>query len=507
MSKDFENRYKQTLRLPIPPTPVNFSKQYRYASKQEAGNMYSRIFQRAMGSDDTKSKGERMQALWEDQKHRDAFDSYWSTKKIKFKKSKDTIDSALAIQTRSMVAGMMGGVVKSVKQSVISLNAPSTPHQANLRDSVSSTKTGVTETTDSTSSYIYQSEQDPDSEDDSKRPRKKLRKEPARWDGSGSFDLAVNESWVHDGYDMSSALLGYTELYLEVGAECPDRPAKVAMNRIFLLESNTTLSAHLSPAGSFLFAPVLLPHLAAEDVMDICNISSAFREKDSIMIQDYIFSEWAKNRPPSDLLRRLVTNYAQVEALWTRPDNQNEDTYMHDYFMPILNCLQHPGVTRYLTSTFGPSLIRSQAFDPSSLGIKSDLHLVTKGAYVFVCEGKKPVVNSKFDFEKIALEMKDSIDDAITNGKRLERVFGCQVNGDQGELLSMELKAESIYLMRSIGSSVRPKNHTDMLQMFLTNLPILKWLSQELNISFETLDQDAHDLKTWIRPSFELPRR
>ncbi|KAF8941063.1 hypothetical protein BGZ58_002877 [Dissophora ornata] len=159
------------------------------------------------------------------------------------------------------------------------------------------------------------------------------------------------------------------------------------------------------------------------------------------MIQDYIFSEWAKNRPPSDLLRRLVTNYAQVEALWTRIDNQNEDTYMHDYFMPIFNCLQQPGLTRHL----------SQAFDPSNLGIKSDLRLVTKGASVFVCEGKRPVVNSKFDFETIALEMKDSIDDSITSRKRLEMVFGCQIKDDHGELFSMELKAESIYLMRPIG--------------------------------------------------------
>ncbi|KAF9579806.1 hypothetical protein BGW38_003788 [Lunasporangiospora selenospora] len=503
MSDEFENRFKQTLRLPVPPTPAHFSKQFAFASKQEAGSMYCRLFQRAQRSDNTKSKGEKMQALWEDRKHRDAFDSYWSTKQGKYKKSMNTIDSTLAVRTRSMVAGMMGGVAKSVGQSVVSLNAP---QQANLRDSVSSTKTEVTETTDSTSSYFYQSEQESESEDDSKRQRKRLRKEPTRWDGSGSFDLTVNKRWIHDGNDMSSPLLGYAELYLEVGTDCPDRPAKVAMNRIFFLESNTTLAAHLSTAGSFLFIPVPHPHLAPQDVMDIYDISGAFREKDSILVQDYIFSEWAKNRPPSDLLRRLVTNYAQVEALWTRPNDQNEDTYLHDYFMPIFNCLQHPGFTRHLTSTFRPSLIRSRAFDPANLGIKSDLHLVTKGTHVFVCEGKKPVVSSKFDFEKIALEMKDSIDDAITNGKRLERVFGCQVKGDQGELFSMDLQAESIYLMRPIGSFVRPKNHTDMLHVLLTNLPILQWLSQELQISFNTLDKDAHDLKAWIRPSFELPR-
>ncbi|KAF9102256.1 hypothetical protein BGX27_011114 [Mortierella sp. AM989] len=384
--------------------------------------------------------------------------------------------------------------------------APSVPQQANLGDSLSSTKTGVTETTDSTSSYIYQSEQDSDSEDDSKRRHKKQRKEPTRWDGSGSFDLTVNDKWIHEGNDMSTPLLGYTGLYLNVGTDCPDRPAKVAMNRIFFLESNTTLAAHLSTVGGFLFAPVPLPHLASQDVMDIYDISSAFREKDSLQIQDYIFSEWAKDRPPSDLLRRLVTNYAQVEALWTRSDKQNEDTYMHDYFIPIFNCLQRPGFTRHFTSTFGPSLIRSQAFDPTNLGIKSDLHLVTKGAHVFVCECKKPTVSSKFDFEKIALEMKDSIDDAITNGKRLVRVFGCQVKGDQGELFSMDLQAESIYLMRLIGSFERPKSHTDMLHVLLSNLPILKWLSQELQISFNTLDKEAHDLETWIRPSFELPR-
>ncbi|KAG0010985.1 hypothetical protein BGZ80_001034, partial [Entomortierella chlamydospora] len=174
------------------------------------------------------------------------------------------------------------------------------------------------------------------SEDDNKRQRKKLRKEPTRRDGSSSFNLAVNDRWIHDGDDVSSALLDYTKLYLEVGTECPDRPAKI-----------TTLAVHLSTAGNFLFAPLPLPHLEAQDVLDIYSVSSAFREKSSETIQDYLFSEWTKNRPPSDLLWRLEINYAQVVALWTRSDNQNEDTCMHDYFMPIFNCLQRPGVTRH----------------------------------------------------------------------------------------------------------------------------------------------------------------
>ncbi|KAG0242959.1 hypothetical protein BGW41_003124 [Actinomortierella wolfii] len=329
--------------------------------------------------------------------------------------------------------------------------------QATLRESVSSTKTEATEVTASTSSYVYQSEEDSDWEEDNKRQRKKMRKEPTRWDGSGSFHLEVNDRWIHDGHDMSSTLLDYTKLYLKVGTECSDRPGQ---------------NARLGTVGSFLFVPTPLPHLEAQDVLDIYDVSSAFREKDSAMIQDYLFSGWAKNRPPSDLLRRLVTNYAQVEALWTRSNDQNEDTYMHNYFMPIFNCLQRSGVTRHL----------SQAFEPSNSGIKSDLHLVANDIHIFVCEGKKPTVSSKFDFEKIALEMKDSIDDAITNGKRLERMFGCQVKDDQGELFTMELKAESIYLMRSTG------------------------YLQELNTTFEALDKDAQDLKAWIRPSFELPR-
>ncbi|KAF9102255.1 hypothetical protein BGX27_011113 [Mortierella sp. AM989] len=122
MSEEFENRYKQALRSPVPPTPAHFSKQFANASKQEAGSMYCRIFQRALRSHDTKSKGEKMQALWQDQKHRDAFDSFWSKKQGTHKRSMDSIDSGLAVRTRSMVAGMMGGVAKSVGKSVVSLN-------------------------------------------------------------------------------------------------------------------------------------------------------------------------------------------------------------------------------------------------------------------------------------------------------------------------------------------------------------------------------------------------
>ncbi|KAG0236615.1 hypothetical protein BGW42_003031, partial [Actinomortierella wolfii] len=86
--------------------------------------------------------------------------------------------------------------------------------QATLHESVSSTMTEATEVTASTSPYVYQSEE-------------KMRKEPTRWDGSGSFHLEVNDRWIHDGHDMSPTLLDYIKLYLEVGTECSDRPAKM----------------------------------------------------------------------------------------------------------------------------------------------------------------------------------------------------------------------------------------------------------------------------------------
>ncbi|KAG0002126.1 hypothetical protein BGZ65_002901, partial [Modicella reniformis] len=133
----------------------------------------------------------------------------------------------------------------------------------------------------------------------------------------------------------------------------------------------------------------------------------------------------------------------------------------------------------------------SQAFDPSNHGIKSD------------CEGKRLGAILKFDFEKTALVMKDSVDDAITNGKRLKTVFDCQVKDAKGELFSMELKSESIYLMRFIGFFVCPTDNTDMTNVLLNNLPILLWRSRELDIMIEALDQDAHDLQSWVRPSFE----
>jgi len=120
------------------------------------------------------------------------------------------------------------------------------------------------------------------------------------------------------------------------------------MNRIFFLEPKSTLEAHLGTKGSFLFAPVHCPRLGSQDVLDIYDISMAFEEKDSKSTQDYIFAEWARQRPASDLLRRLVTNYAEIEAIWTPPEQQNEDSYLHDYFIPIFNCLKQPGWTRCL---------------------------------------------------------------------------------------------------------------------------------------------------------------
>ncbi|KAI8357134.1 hypothetical protein B0O80DRAFT_307371 [Mortierella sp. GBAus27b] len=145
--------------------------------------------------------------------------------------------------------------------------------------------------------------------------------------------------------------------------------------------------------------------------------------------------------------------------------------------MPIFNCLQRPGLIRHLTSTFEPSQTRSQAFDPSNHGIKSDLHFVIKGSHLFVCEGKRPGVNSRYDFEKTSLEMKDAIDHGVGQGKRLMTVFGCQVKDGKGELFRMELKSESIYLMKPVGSFVHPDGNDDMTRVLLHNLPLLLWLS------------------------------
>ncbi|ORZ04663.1 hypothetical protein BCR41DRAFT_400910 [Lobosporangium transversale] len=86
------------------------------------------------------------------------------------------------------------------------------------------------------------------------------------------------------------------------------------------------------------------------------------------------------------------------------------------------------------TSTYPPSKEKPQKFDPTLPGIRSDFHLECNGAYLFVSECKKADVDSKFDFEKVAIEMKDSLDHAVISGKNATKSFGCQVSGTQSNV-------------------------------------------------------------------------
>lgn len=47
----------------------------------------------------------------------------------------------------------------------------------------------------------------------------------------------------------------------------------------------------------------------------------------------------------------------------------------------------------------------------------------------------------------------------------------------KGELFRMELKSESVYLMKPVGSFVHPEGNNDMTRVLLHNVPLLLWLS------------------------------
>ncbi|KAK3825988.1 MAG: hypothetical protein J3Q66DRAFT_396894 [Benniella sp.] len=103
---------------------------------------------------------------------------------------------------------------------------------------------------------------------------------------------------------------------------------------------------------------------------------------------------------------------------------------------------------------------------------------------------------------KTSLEMKDAIDHGLALRKRLTTVFGCQVKDGKGELFRMELKFESVYLMKLVGSFVHPEGKkNDMTRVLLHNVPLLLWLSRELATTIETMDQDGWGFQKWVRPS------
>ncbi|KAF9158519.1 hypothetical protein BGX21_002906 [Mortierella sp. AD011] len=160
------------------------------------------------------------------------------------------------------------------------------------------------------------------------------------------------------------------------------------------------------------------------------------------------------------------------------------------------------------TKTFPPSRTRSQAFDLTLTGIRTDLHFEYQGLFPLVCECKKLGTDTKFDFEKLTLELKDSLDAIISDGWKPCEVFGILVSDDHGEVFVAELKAESIYFMWKLGTLVRPKDHTEMLYTLLNNMPILLDLDLRMTSTLDALvKRSEKDIKCWPRPSFELPRQ
>jgi len=160
--------------------------------------------------------------------------------------------------------------------------------------------------------------------------------------------------------------------------------------------------------------------------------------------------------------------------------------------------------TLVIGQALSTKLDSSQAFDPSNLGVRSDVHIGYKGVYLYLCEVKKPGVDLRFDFERLTLDLKDAVDDAVSRRINSKAVTRCLVRGksskcallsapflmintdicfdiitldDKGDACKLELVAESAYMMRSIESFVRSKDNSNMTMALLTNLPLFLWLA------------------------------
>ncbi|KAG0354552.1 hypothetical protein BGZ54_001593 [Gamsiella multidivaricata] len=92
--------------------------------------------------------------------------------------------------------------------------------------------------------------------------------------------------------------------------------------------------------------------------------------------------------------------------------------------------------------------------------------------YLFTVEVKKAVQGLviQSDLEKLASEMKDGIDDLASQRINISsvRVFGMVVIGMRGDIYSMALEANGLYVMRSYTAVFAPRSHKGLGGLPLT---------------------------------------
>ncbi|KAI7827445.1 hypothetical protein BC939DRAFT_445270 [Gamsiella multidivaricata] len=211
--------------------------------------------------------------------------------------------------------------------------------------------------------------------------------------------------------------------------------------------------------------------ITSEAVQDVFDVAINISNTSYVDARNWIL-QWQ-----GDLdVRSLLTSMLGTSALWdgSRDNEAGLIKKKFDpFFLTFICSVKH--LNAFWDMTFPPSK-RRKSMDPGLRSQRPDFFvcamLSSHQCYLFTVEVKKAVQGLviQSDLEKLASEMKDGIDDLASQRINISsvRVFGMVVIGMRGDIYSMALEANGLYVMRSYTAVFAPRSHKGLGGLPLT---------------------------------------
>ncbi|KAG0336368.1 hypothetical protein BG004_008096 [Podila humilis] len=274
----------------------------------------------------------------------------------------------------------------------------------------------------------------------------------------------------------------------------------LALNHIYLIQRNDVSSSIFVALGDKLWQNIQAPSL--DRLMDSKTVEGLFDIAVRLSTACYqvgrrVARDWDGDEAVGDVLSSLTKS----SALWDvnrAQDNEATDTKKrNDPFLEAY-CTHLPNTHAHWDTVFPPSDVRRSSVSDKR-GTRPDYFSKVQDRgrtyYPLVVEIKKAKQGERVlmsDLEKIALQMKDSLDLMAQDKVNLEgvRVYGYTIVGKSQKqlvkhelcLYSMTIEARGIYIMREITKAYLPRSHADM-SVLPTTLNLFKNLQQYLQVT------------------------
>ncbi|KAK3821906.1 MAG: hypothetical protein J3Q66DRAFT_367572 [Benniella sp.] len=333
-------------------------------------------------------------------------------------------------------------------------------------------------------------------------------------DGSTRCSVKLWEPWIVKGKDFSGNLWRFRQdVCRKARALQPllGSVEKLAVNHVYLFEPSDSSSQLFNALGAEVWSHVTKSTLEKKVPKETLAELNEFAFDLSGMSHDDAqrsVMSWEGNGTTKKVLSGLVAD----KFLWDASDFNELELIQH---------LHNPFLTTFVSvlgrgrwdKMFLPSQQRKSEAMAEGRGLRPDFSMSceagAKKCHVFIMEAKKSEQGTVLqnDLEKVALLMKDAIDDMGKCKIDISKVklFGMVIVGAEGAVYSMELPSRGLYIMRRYGTIYAPRSQHD-LHVLAGSINVFMNLKEELTNTIRVcrgpLLKAPADL---TRPSFGTP--